>query len=236
VGALLLGALLGLAVLAERLSPQDPITQDRHASWAAPNRFHPMGTDPLGRDVLARVAHAARTGLIASAPGALLAALTALLAVHAAGRVPRRWRRLAQGALERFTLVPSLAVALIAAQFLHCDSPASLSLLMGFTTWGPLARRGLQPVSPEGRSLVPPALSHAGWLLVIESVLSSLGLGLAAPSPSWGSMVREGLGNPVGGWWAWLFPGAALAMAAAAFRLVGDGAGLRSPSLFSRHE
>jgi peptide/nickel transport system permease protein len=235
VGALLLGALLGLAVLADRLSPQDPIAQDRNASWGAPGRFHPMGTDPLGRDVLARVAHAARAGLLAVAPGALLAVLTAALAVRVASRwPPQGWRGTARGALDRFVLLPSLALALIAAQIVRCDSPASLALLLGFTTWGPLARAALGG-GPAAGLPVSRALSHAGWLLVIESILSWLGLGLAAPSPSWGAMVREGLGQPLRGWWAWLFPGAALALSVAAFRMLGGG-GLRPPSLFSRHK
>jgi peptide/nickel transport system permease protein len=63
----------------------------------------------------------------------------------------------------------------------------------------------------------------AGDVMLMESGLSYLGLGVAAPAPTWGDMVREGMQDLSGSWWVAAFPGLALALAVMAFNLVGDG-------------
>ena len=62
-----------------------------------------------------------------------------------------------------------------------------------------------------------------GNVIVLEAGLSFLGLGLQAPTPSWGSMVADGRDNLLGGWWISTFPGLAIVLTVVAFNLVGDG-------------
>ena len=59
--------------------------------------------------------------------------------------------------------------------------------------------------------------------IVSEAALSFLGFGLQPPAASWGNMIADGRTALTGGWWVAFFPGAALALTAIAFNLVGEG-------------
>ena len=72
--------------------------------------------------------------------------------------------------------------------------------------------------------MIAAATLGVGNVIVLEAGLSFLGLGLQAPTPSWGSMVAEGRAHMVGGaWWISTFPGLAIVLTVVAFNLVGDG-------------
>jgi ABC-type dipeptide/oligopeptide/nickel transport system permease subunit len=81
------------------------------------------------------------------------------------------------------------------------------------------------------RHAIPNALAPAivaatlgvGHVIVLEAGLSFLGLGVRPPTPSWGSMVADGLRNPETAWWVATFPGLAIVCAVVAFNAVGDG-------------
>jgi peptide/nickel transport system permease protein len=60
-------------------------------------------------------------------------------------------------------------------------------------------------------------------LLLLESGLSFLGLGVQPPTPSWGGMIGDGRNYLYEGWWISAFPGAAIVMAVLAFNFLGDG-------------
>src|SRR5690606_3686315 len=62
-GAVLVGLLVLAGVLAPWLTPYDPVRQDLRAVLQAPSAAHPLGTDQLGRDILARILHGARLTL-----------------------------------------------------------------------------------------------------------------------------------------------------------------------------
>jgi peptide/nickel transport system permease protein len=62
-----------------------------------------------------------------------------------------------------------------------------------------------------------------GNVIVLEAGLSFLGLGLAPPTPSWGSMVANGRDLLLNAWWISTFPGLAIVLTVVAFNLVGDG-------------
>jgi peptide/nickel transport system permease protein len=60
-------------------------------------------------------------------------------------------------------------------------------------------------------------------LLLVESALSFLGLGVQPPLPSWGAMIADGRQNVFEAWWASALPGAAIVLAVLAFNFLGDG-------------
>jgi peptide/nickel transport system permease protein len=72
-------------------------------------------------------------------------------------------------------------------------------------------------------ALVVAATLNAGAVILVESSLSFLGLGLAPPTPSWGGMVFEGRDALATAWWVSAFPALAIALAVIALNLVGDG-------------
>jgi len=65
-------------------------------------------------------------------------------------------------------------------------------------------------------------LSMAGNIL-LESALSFLGVGIQAPTPSWGNMIQEGMAFYSVAWWVVLFPGIAILLTVVSLNLVGDG-------------
>ena len=251
LGALIVGALRGMVALADRISPQDPIRQDLSFSFFSPNEFHPFGTDGLGRDVLARVIHGARVSLPVAVFATLLATLigTAFGLASAAigGRADHMLMRLVDLALA----FPTLVLLLVLASLYRTDHPIHLILLLGLTAWMPMARlvraeslslsrqpfleaaeglgatslrRALRHMLPNVAStILVTATLLVGELMLMESGLSYLGLGVAPPTPSWGDMVRQGMPNLHDCWWVATFPGLFLAVAVIAFNLLGDG-------------
>lgn len=251
VGGILMGILIGMASLAEFLSPQDPIRQELGFAFFSPGRFHPLGTDALGRDVLARVAHGSRVSLTVGTLATLAAALVGSAVGLFAGAIGGRVDRILMRGVDLMLAFPTLVLLLVLASLYQTDNVAALVLLLGLTTWMPVARLvraeslslsrrpfmeaaaslGSTPARRALRHLVPniaptvliAATLQVGDTILIESGLSYLGLGVAAPTPSWGDMVRQGMPNLGNAWWVAVFPGCALALAVVAFNLVGDG-------------
>jgi peptide/nickel transport system permease protein len=90
---------------------------------------------------------------------------------------------------------------------------------------------GLGPFAIFRRHLLPNALTPVliqtmlliGQIILIESSLSFLGLGVQPPTPTWGNMVAEGRESLAWAWWVATFPGAAISLTVIAFNLLGDG-------------
>jgi len=231
-GGIILGALIGMATLAGWITPIDPIARDLAASFFSPSKFHPMGTDELGRDVLARVLHGTRVSLLVGTLATLLSALLGSLVGFAAGRAGGTAVRILQRSLDVMPALSTLLLPLVGATIFRADGMASLILLLGLTTWMPVARLVRAEAMAHSRhdvvrnaapAIVISVTLQVGDLMLIESVLSFLGLGMAAPTPSWGGMVRQGMGSLGDGWWVATFAGLVLAVAVAGFKLTAYG-------------
>lgn len=251
LGGILLGALLGTATLAGLLAPQDPLHQDLDDSELTPGLDHPLGTDPLGRDVLSRLAYGARVSLGVAAPATLLSSLLGIVMGLAAGAAGGRIDGMVMRFVDLMLAFPTLVLLLVLAALFRFEGMIALVLLLGSTTWMPLARLvrsethalARQPFMEAAaglgasrarcalRHLLPNILSTVlvaatlliGDLMMMEAGLSYLGLGVAAPTPSWGDMVRQGMQDLGGTWWVAVFPGLALALSVVGFNLVGEG-------------
>ena len=90
---------------------------------------------------------------------------------------------------------------------------------------------GQSPLKVLLRHLLPNALTPilvratlmVGTLILLESALSFLGMGIQPPTPTWGNMVAEGRDALNHAWWIATFPGAALALSVIGFNLMADG-------------
>ncbi len=90
---------------------------------------------------------------------------------------------------------------------------------------------GISRVRLVRRHLLPNALGpvivaatlQTGSIILLESTLSFLGIGVQPPTPSWGLMVFEGRDVLLSAWWVCAFPGMAIVMAVISFNLLGDG-------------
>lgn len=219
--------------------------------WDGGSMDHPMGTDSLGRDVASRLLHGARNSLAISVGamllGSLLGLVTGLVAGFFGGRVDSFLMRLGdiQLAFPFILLAIAILGTLADRRIIH------LILVLGIPGWIIYARvvrsrvlaekekeyvtaakavgarsfrRLRRYVLPSVWQVVPViALLDVGFLVIMESTLSFLGLGLPPPAPSWGLMLAEGRQNILLSPWLSILPGLAIMATVLSINLVGDG-------------
>jgi peptide/nickel transport system permease protein len=244
VTGFLLLALLGPLVTA------DPAAQDYAATLAAPSPGHPLGTDDLGRDVLARIATGARTSLQAGVVSTLLAMVIGIPIGLVAGFY-RRWldpvvMRLVDVVLAFPFLIFAVGLAAILGPSLRnviiALTVAQLPGVIRITRGEVLAIREMDyiPAAVADGATDPYILFRyilpgaAGALIVQatvaiptaiigEATLSFLGLGVQPPTPSWGVMLTSAQQFLSQAPWLAIWPGVMIALAALGFNLLGDG-------------
>jgi peptide/nickel transport system permease protein len=250
LGALLLAALVLFSVIASFVLV-DPNEQDLLAAYARPGSLdHPLGTDALGRDVLAWSADGIRTALAVSAGVVALSALIGVAVGLIAGFVGGLVDTVLMRLVDLQLAIPPLLL-FIAASAVVATEMGSLILLLSVVGWVPYARLVRSEVLSErerayvaaarlagarlGRLLfvhLLPATAtqifvlaslQAGIVLLWESGLSFLGLGLQPPTPSLGFIISQGRSELVEAWWIVTFPGLTIVLLVLAFNLVGDG-------------
>lgn len=244
-------ALAGLgAAMAPLLAPAGPLVADTTCALLPPGPGGPLGTDPLGRDVLARLLWGARwtfgMGLTALAVSVGLGLPAGLVAGVFGGRVEAVLMRLVDALLAFPSFL--LAMALVALLGPGMGSVALAVGLAAAPAYARVARSAAlemrtQPYvdaaraigSHEWRILVRHVLPNAaaplvafaavqlGWVLLNGAALNFLGLGAPPGAPEWGAMLAEGRGYLRDGPWASTFPGLALTLTVLAANLVGDG-------------
>jgi peptide/nickel transport system permease protein len=229
------------AIAAPLLSPFDPVEQDLgDLRLKAPGfrdgsgRIHPLGTDHLGRDLLARVIYGARPALLV---GFAAVAISGLIGMAA-------------GLIAGYFAFPFILLAIAVIGVLG-PSLTTIIVVIGVSSWVVYARivRGAVLTLRE-REFVQAALALGGgdgrvvlrhilpnvftpWLvvatldmarvIVIESALSFLGLGVQPPTPTWGGMLADGRVYISTAWWLATFPGLAILITVLGINLFGDG-------------
>lgn len=249
-GLALVALLLLAAVAAPWLAPQRFDAPDFAGAWQFPSRLHPMGTDALGRDVLARVLYGARVSL-GIAISAQLASLAIGLPLGAiAGWYGGKLDFLITCVVDVMSAFPALLFAVLVVATLG-SSPHTVVLAIGLTGWirccrllrGQILRLreeeyvsaarvlGAGPARIVRVHLLPNALSPllvattlgVPFAIFAEAGLSFLGLGATPPYPSWGQMVGESIAYLPFYWYLALFPSLAITLAMLGFTLAADG-------------
>ena len=239
---------LVIALLADIIAPNNPFAIVAKP-FLPPGEGFVLGTDSLGRDVLAGLIHGARTTLLI----AVLSTLVAVAFGTFVGAVAGYYGRLADDILMRLTeffqTIPSFLFALVLIAIL---SPSAMNLVIAIATvsWPPIARVvRAEVMSVKSREFVraaivagqrdsailvsqvlPNTLSPlivTGSLLVatailVESALSFLGLG-APNQMSWGFMIGAGRSFMREAWWLVTVPGVVILLTVLSINLVGEG-------------
>ncbi|HEX2481915.1 MAG TPA: ABC transporter permease [Methylomirabilota bacterium] len=210
----------------------------------------PLGADNLGRDIYARLLYGGRISLVLATSAVLLATgvgvLVGLLAGSLGGRLDDLVMRLADVQLT-FPVI-MLAIAIIAVVG---TSPLALVGVLALSGWVLHARtvranvltiRHLEFVEAAGalgasqvrvlfRHVLPNTLapilviasSQFATMVLLESGLSFLGMGVQPPQPSWGAMLAEGRDYLSNAWWLATVPGIAISLVVLGANLLGDG-------------
>lgn len=248
IGLLWLGAVVLVALLANVLAPRDPFAIVA-APFAAPGGPLWLGTDSLGRDVAAGLAHGARTTLLIAILSTLVAVAFGTLVGAIAGYYGRLIDDVLMRATEFFQTIPSFLFAIVLIAIL---SPSAMNLVIAISvvSWPPItrvvraevlsikSREFVQAAVVAGqrdyaillRQVLPNTLSPlivTGSLLVatailIESALSFLGLG-APNQMSWGFMIGAGRSFLRDAWWLVTIPGVAILLTVLSINLIGEG-------------
>ena len=250
LGLGLTSAAILAALLAPWLATHDPLVADFTAFLKPPGTpGHPLGTDQLGRDLLARVLHGARLALFIGICTVVITAVVGGLLGLIAGFV-ERWpstvvMRLADVQLSfPFILLAltinaivglglrNIIISLSAAGWVVYARVVRGEVLsvkqrdfvhaasaLGMGRTRLLFRHVLPNVAP---SIIVVASLQFSQFIVAEAAISFLGFGVQPPTPAWGSMLSESRDFLYIAWWLAAFPGAALALTALGVNLLGD--------------
>ncbi len=256
-GLVVVVAVVITATAASWLSPFDPIAQDIGERRLKPpgwhdeaGRLHLLGTDHLGRDLLARIIYGTRPALLVGTAAVLISGIigmaAGLVSGYFGGRVDDVLMRL--GDIQLAFPFILLAIAVIGVLG---PSLTTIIAVIGVSSWVIYARvvrsaaltlrerefvHAAQALgSGDLRVLVRHILPNAftPWLvvatldmarvIVIESALSFLGLGVQPPAPTWGGMLADGRVYISTAWWLATFPGLAILVTVLGINLFGDG-------------
>jgi peptide/nickel transport system permease protein len=250
LGAGIVLALCASALLAPALATSDPNSLTITDKLHPPAPAHVLGTDPLGRDIYSRVLFAARVslsiGILSMGISSTLGVTVGLVSGYYRGWVDSLLMRFT----DMMLALPTFFLLLAVLAFFG-PSVSLLILVLGLTSWPPGARMvrgevlslttrefviaarasGATDVRLMLRHLVPNIVSvvaisstlRVALAILAEAALSFLGIGVQAPTPSWGNMVADGRDYLTIAPWVSLIPGLFVFLAVVGFNLLGDG-------------
>lgn len=253
-------ALIGLAMIllltfacifGPYVLPFDELYIDLRARFAPPGTgAHIFGTDPLGRDIAARLFQAGRISLLVGFSAMVLStcigAVVGVVSGYNGGLLGTTLMRI----VDAFLSFPSIFLLLALAAFVK-PSPLMITLIIAVTSWMEVARiveaetrslrdrdfvlaakmlglRGrcimFREILPNimGPIIVAATLTIARAIL-LEAYISFLGYGIQPPLPSWGNMLNGAQQYLTSAPWLAIVPGVAITIAVAGFNFVGDG-------------
>ena len=251
VGLVLIVLLVLIAIFAPLIAPYDPIEDIfRGVRGVGPSWEHPFGYDHLGRDLLSRVIFGSRVallvGLVATGISVLVGIVIGAVAGYFGGWVDTLLSRL----IDTLMAFPIIALLVVLAAVLG-PSLVTTIVVIGFTGWARFARVvradvmslkqqdfvtaaravGVRDWRIIWRHLLPNVMGPVivlaslgiGGIIILESALSFLGLGIRPPNPSWGGTLADGRAFILRFPHIAFFPGLMIVITVLAFNFLGDG-------------
>jgi ABC-type dipeptide/oligopeptide/nickel transport system permease subunit len=250
IGLVILLVLGTASVAAPLLTAYDPVRQQLSQALRPPSMTHPLGTDHLGRDLLARLLYGGRfsliIGFVAVGLGLAVGLPLGSISGYYGGWVDLLVQRLADTLLSFPSFLLALSLAAILGVGLQnviisvgiIAIPSFIRLVRG-TVLSIRSQAFVEAARCIGvpdrtiifrhvlaNALVPvivQASLNLGTAILTAAGLGFLGLGVQAPTPEWGTMLGEGRSYIFSSTYLPTFPGLAIFLAVLAFNLVGDG-------------
>ena len=252
VGATCLGVIIAIAAFGNFLTPHEANEQSLLNSLQPPFDWaegYYLGTDQLGRDILARMVSGARVSLAIAGSVVLISGIIGVLVGSLSGYWGG-WRDvLIQKLVETFWAFPPILLA-IAIVALFGQTLSNLILALAIQRWIPYARlcraQALTLSSREfvsaskimgggtawilRRHIIPNLLASAvvvatfsmATAIIAEASLSFLGLGVPPETPTWGGMLADGRSYMTRAWWLAVFPGLGIFITVLGLNYLGD--------------
>lgn len=251
VGLVVVTFLIIVAVFAPAFAPHHP-TDDifRGMRGVAPSWEHPMGFDHLGRDLLSRVIYGARIALTVGLLSTLIAVVIGVVVGAVAGYFGGWIDEALSLLVDALMAFPLIALLIVLAAMLG-PSLTTIIIVIGVTVWARYARvvraevmslrerdfviaakaLGSRDRRIIWRHVIPNVLTsvivlaslQVGSIIILESALSFLGLGVRPPTPSWGGILADGRAFILRYPHIALFPGVMIVITVLSFNFIGDG-------------
>ena len=240
----------GLAMLAPWIAPHDPIEQHIERRLESSSSTYLLGTDTFGRDVLSRLLWGARISLIIGTLSILLAMVVGGGLGILAGYKGRKIDLLIMRVMDVLLSFPILIMGLLIVAVLG-PSMENLIMAIALTVIPKFARiargptvalrerefieacraMGSSDLRVMGIHILPNVLGEvlvmaSLWTATavrIEASLAFIGLGVRPPTPTWGSMIRDGFENILDAPWLSIYPGLCVLALVFSLNLLGDG-------------
>jgi peptide/nickel transport system permease protein len=251
----IIGGMMLTAVFADFLTSYSPTeislsTRLRPPFWEERGSLaYPLGTDPMGRDLLTRMIYGARVSLLVAVLSLIVGGGIGAALGLISGYYGRRLDALIMRIADTTMAFPIILFAILFVVVMG-GSLGTTVVAVALVLWARYARviRG-EVLSLRERDFVAQAriagassariiLVHlfpnitntlivllslqVGWVIIVEASLSFLGAGIPPPTPTWGSMIAEGRDYIASAWWVSFFPGLAILATVLSFNLLGD--------------
>jgi peptide/nickel transport system permease protein len=250
-GAAILGAIVLIGVLAPVISPHDPNQQQVRSRLQLPfeERSHPLGADQLGRDIVSRLIYGSRIALVVGFAAVAISGALGIALGLIAGFYGGKLDDLISWVGNVFLAFPFFLLALAVVAILG-GGLRNMIVVLALTSWmsymrvvrGELlairetsfieaartigvgdARLLVRHVLPNVMTpIIVIATFEVARMIISESALSFLGLGVGPRTPSWGTMLADGRTYLATAWWVATFPGLAIMITVLAINLLGD--------------
>lgn len=264
-GLVLLGALIAYIVIGSFIYTEEYANHnDLSIRLQPPSPEHPFGTDPIGRDILARTIYGGQISLIIGITAVAISMIVGVLIGAFAGFYSGRLDSVLMRFTEAVLNIPSLFLLIIAAKYAgdkiqnfdlfgreFSGSLVVIILIIGLTSWMYLARivrseflslkereyitaaraLGVKDLQIIFRHVLPnttaPIIVAAtlgiATAILAEAYISFLGLGVRAPTATWGNMLEDATRYIDSAPQIWIFPGLLILVTVLAINFVGDG-------------
>ena len=243
-------SLVVIALVTPFIAPYDYAYQDLAIGASPPSADHLLGTDTLGRDLLTRMMYGSRislmVGFLATSVALVIGVIWGTIAGFAGGKVDAIMMRI----VDTLYGIPFI-ILIILLMVIFGRNLILLFLAIGAVEWLTMARivrsqvlnlskqefilsaeaMGVTKSSIIFRHLIPnamgPVIVYATLtvpkIMLLESFLSFLGLGVQPPLSSWGLLIRDGAVSMEEYWWLLIFPSLAFSLTLFSLNFIGDG-------------
>lgn len=250
LGIVIVIALIIVALTAQWIAPYAPNETNLRLRGAGPSTEHLFGNDDIGRDIMSRIMYGARVALMVGVISTTIAVTIGVLVGATAGYFGGWVDFVLSRIIDTLMAFPILALLLTLSAVLG-PSLRNVIIIVGVTFWASYARVIRAEVlslrerdyvlaarasgAGDGRiilrHIVPNAIGPViilaslavGGVIIFESALSFLGMGISRPTSSWGTMLSDGREHIRNYPHIAIAPGLAIALTVLAFNLIGDG-------------
>ena len=242
--------LIVIAIITPFIAPYDYAYQDLALGASAPSSNHLLGTDTLGRDLLTRMMYGSRislmVGFLATSVALIIGVIWGTIAGFSGGKTDAIMMRV----VDTLYGIPFI-ILIILLMVIFGRNLILLFLAIGTVEWLTMARivrsqvlnlskqefilaaeaMGVSKLNIIFRHLIPnamgPVIVYATLtvpqIMLLESFLSFLGLGVQPPLSSWGLLIRDGAVSMEEYWWLLIFPSLAFSLTLFSLNFIGDG-------------